>query len=198
VNAPTRSVYERLHRAIELLANVGIIAVAVLGSAVLVRQLMSAQSPASLRTSTERRAVEAPRPPAPAVGSSLSVPGVGFDGADQTLVMALSTQCHFCSDSAPFYKRLAEATARTPARTKLVAVLPQPRDPALSFLKELGVGVADVVQAPPSAVGARGTPTLILVNRAGVVLRTWIGQLAPEKETEVLTAVSAASTKGAS
>lgn len=44
MNAPTRSVYERLHRAIELLANIGIIVVAELGRAVLVKQLMSARS----------------------------------------------------------------------------------------------------------------------------------------------------------
>lgn len=40
MSAPTQSVYERLHRAIELLANIGIIVVALLGGALMVRQYL--------------------------------------------------------------------------------------------------------------------------------------------------------------
>jgi hypothetical protein len=77
-------------------------------------------------------------------------------------------------------------------------VLPQARDVATRFLNGLGVGVAEVVQAAVRDVGVRGTPTLLLVDRRGMVLRTWVGRLAPERESEVLAAVAATSQRGAS
>jgi hypothetical protein len=36
------------------------------------------------------------------VGRSVSLPGVGFAPAGKTLIMAISTTCHFCKDSEPF------------------------------------------------------------------------------------------------
>lgn len=195
MNQPTHAPFERVRRTVEFAANVAIIAVAVLGCAVLVKQLRATSAGPSTQAAASRAMAGSPVPP---VGAVLTVPGVDLASADRTLVVVLSTKCHFCADSGPFYRRLAEETARTSTRTRLVAVLPQPRDPAISFLRGLGVGVADVVQAPLSSVGARGTPTLILVNKGGVVLRTWVGQLAPEKETEVLAAVGPVSNRGTS
>lgn len=34
-----------------------------------------------------------------------------------------------------------------------------------------------------------GTPTLMLIDRSGVVKRVWVGQLPPDKEVEVIAAV---------
>src|ERR1700752_4473118 len=41
------------------------------------------------------------------VGTSLTDLPIKWDANQQTLVMALSSNCHFCTESAPFYKRLA-------------------------------------------------------------------------------------------
>jgi len=49
------------------------------------------------------------------------------------------------------------------------------------------VGISDVRQAALSSLGARGTPTLILVNNNGIITDSWVGMLSPEKEAEVWT-----------
>jgi hypothetical protein len=54
----------------------------------------------------------------------------------------------------------------------------------------LDVKFDDVEQVAPASVGAKGTPTLILVNASGVVIRTWEGLLPPDKQTEVLASVN--------
>jgi hypothetical protein len=43
-----------------------------------------------------------------------------------------------------------------------------------------------VRQAPLSAVGVSGTPTLLLIDGGGAIKESWVGKLPPDKETEVL------------
>ena len=47
----------------------------------------------------------------PRKGSRMELASVNWGRADRTLVLALSTKCHFCDDSADFYRRLAPAAA---------------------------------------------------------------------------------------
>jgi hypothetical protein len=183
VNAPTRSVYERLHRATELLANIGIIVVALLGGTLLVRQLSRpAPGPFAVTRTPSQAAV-------PTLGTVLTLPGVDLAAAERTLVLVLSTECHFCTDSAPFYQRLATAASRARG-VRLVAVLPQAAQDGRRYLARLGVTVNDVVQAPLTAVGTRGTPTLLLLDGRGAVGRVWRGRLSPEVEQQVLDAIT--------
>ncbi len=99
--------------------------------------------------------------------------------------MALSTQCHFCSESAQFYQRVAQERTRA-GSLRLVAVLPQPVDESQQYLKELGVTVDDVKQLRLDSIGVNGTPTLIMANSEGIVADSWRGKLSDEKELEVI------------
>jgi hypothetical protein len=54
------------------------------------------------------------------------------------------------------------------------------------YLADLGIAVDDVRQARLTSLGIRGTPTLLLVNKDGVVRSSWVGRLRPEKELEVM------------
>ena len=161
---------------IEVAANVAIIFVALLLGGVLVRQyLLPGRTP---RPQVAR--VEGPQP-----GTKLSLPGVDWGRSRQTLVMVLSTNCHFCTESAPFYQKLAREKSGSDD-VRLLAVLPQSVEESQKYLGEHGVSVGEVRQAPPDAVGARGTPTLIIVDSAGSVVESWVGKLPAEKEAEVL------------
>ena len=82
----------------------------------------------------------------------------------------------------PFYKKLAQVKGNT----HFVALLPQPVEEGAKYLKRLGVFVDDVKQLPLDKIGVRGTPTLLLVDRSGVVKRFWTGKLQPEQESTVL------------
>ena len=164
---------------VEVAANVAIIVVALLLGAVLVRQyLLPGRTPQPQVARAER----------PTPGTKLTLPGVDWGRSRQTLVMVLSTNCHFCTESAPFYQRLAREKAGHDD-VRLLAVLPQSVEEAQRYLGEHGVVVSEVRQSPPDAVGVRGTPTLIIVDSAGSVVESWVGKIPAEKEAEVLSRI---------
>jgi len=127
-------------------------------------------------------------PNAPPIGSLITVSDFNWTGTKQTLVLALREGCHFCTDSAEFYRRLAEVTRRD-KNTRLLAVLPTEVESSGRYLKDLHVAIPEIRQSALGQINVRGTPTLLLVNNQGVVTRTWLGQLSPEKEIEVIQAV---------
>lgn len=164
-----------LPKRIELLANVAIIVVAILLGVVLVGRYLRPTPPAP--EDVERAQIEP--------GTKLSLPSVDWSRSDQTLLMVLSTNCHFCTESAPFYQRLAREKAKH-KDVSLIAVMPQSVGEAQKYLDEHGISVDEVRQVDPRATHTRGTPTLIMVDRAGSVVASWVGKLPAEKEAEVL------------
>ncbi len=158
---------------IETLANVAIILVAcVLCFVVIHRYYFSAPN--------QVKSVE--------LGSKLVAPGVDWAAAERTLVVAISTTCHYCSESAGFYQRLA-AQSKQAKNVHLMAVLPQGTAEAREHLTKEGVEIADVRQMPLAQIHVLGTPTLILVDRAGTVKSVWVGKLPHNTEDEVVKAV---------
>jgi hypothetical protein len=164
-----------LHRRIEAVANIATIGLAALLSAVLIKvYLLPASQPRSPQALAET-----------GVGTNLRgrLPGIDWGKNGRTLVLAISTQCHFCKESTPFYRKLQGQVGKN---LKTVAVLPQSVAEAQEYLKGEGVHVDQVEQASMAGVGIRGTPTMLLVNGAGVVTRIWAGKVQPEQEQEVL------------
>jgi hypothetical protein len=164
-----------LSKKLEVLANVAVLVVAILIATVLVKQFLLPR-PAGSGPAANARIQP---------GMKLSLPGADWSRSDKTLVMVLSTQCHFCTDSAPFYQRLAQEQSRR-GGARLVAVMPQSVGEAQKYLGDHGVTVDEVLQATPDVLGASGTPTLIMLDSAGSVVDAWVGKLPPEKESEVI------------
>jgi thiol-disulfide isomerase/thioredoxin len=158
---------------IQNLASIATIIVSVLLSAVLIKVFLLPQR------------FPAPSGAQPLVGLNIkqSLPGVDWARNKRTLVLALSTQCHFCTESAPFFQRIAKEASKD---VKLVAVLPQPVGDSQKYLEAEGVQVDDVRQAQASSIGVTGTPTLLLVDDTGKVQDAWQGKLQPDQETAVL------------
>lgn len=104
------------------------------------------------------------------------------------MVLAISTTCHFCNESAPFYDELVSQCKQQHVRT--IAVLPQPTVEAESYLKDKGIAVDEVRQAILSGLRINGTPTLLLVDGGGIVRSVWIGKLESSGEKEVLAKLS--------
>jgi thiol-disulfide isomerase/thioredoxin len=161
-------------RKLEAGANVAIIVVAVLLGVVLVKNFLLA--PSTLRAAEI------------SAGTKVSLPGVDWGANRKTLVMVLQKGCHFCAESAPFYQRLARETSGQTG-LRLLAVLPQRTDEAKEYLGSLSVPVQDVMQATPDSLGVGGTPTLILVDDHGAVIKSWVGKLPADQEAEVLKTV---------
>lgn len=164
----------QLFRRIEFAANVAIIAVALLFGFVLVKRgILNSVPPAQ---AVLRDAIKP--------GTKISLPETDWSQSERHVVLVLQKGCHFCTESAPFYKRLIGALAKR-TDVQLIAALPQSVGESRQYLDGLGVAVNDVKQADPSSVGATGTPTLLLVDKAGKVTDVWVGKLPPEKEQEV-------------
>lgn len=100
-------------------------------------------------------------------------------------MLAISTTCHFCTESAAFYKKLVQLRKAT----RLIAITPQSIENAKKYLESLGVAVDEVKQLPLERIGVQGTPTLLLPDSSGTVIQTWAGKLTPEKEHHVLSAL---------
>ncbi len=168
-----------ISRKIEITANIATIIVAVLITTVVVKTYVSPN--AFARSATVVSAPEVVK------GKNVDGRALGVDWKrnHRTLVLAISTTCHFCKDSVPFYQRLGASGTNV----KMVAVLPQPVTEAQQYLGGAGVHVDDVRQVSLNTLGVRGTPTLLLVNDVGVVTDIWVGKLQPDQEAQVLTAM---------
>lgn len=125
----------------------------------------------------------------PQKGLKIELAGVNWSRADRTLVLALNTQCHYCNDSADFYRRLAPAAAS--AGVPVVAVFPQSSDEARAHWsgQDLPLTGVEFIQAPPGRLPVSGTPTLLMVDRKGVILRAWTGKQPASGEAEILHSV---------
>lgn len=169
-----------LAQALEIAANFATLIVALALTVVLVRSYIL-PSPAAL---SENARFVNPADLATA-GSDMSkrIPAVNWHANGRTLVLVLSTRCHFCTESAPFFRRLKERAGND---VKFLAVLPQPVAESERYLSGEGLHFDDVRQEPVGKTGAVGTPTMLLANQDGIVRRTWVGKLTPDKQTEAL------------
>jgi len=171
--------FTNLNTRIELAANLTIIVVATLFAVVLVKDHFLNREPVAPSQNISQR-VEGPNQMSG--GTNLSSLGIDWKQNKQTLVLAISSTCHFCTDSATFYQTLIQ----NKKDTRIVAVLPQTVAEGKSYLQKLGVSVDEVRQLPLDKIGVRGTPTLMLINASGAVADSWIGKLSPDKEADVL------------
>jgi hypothetical protein len=172
---------ERNHKKLDDLFKAGIIIFAVLIGYFIGRNSVTDSSVVGAGPATHMNGTPVSEP----IGHKLPLPGVDWDRNQRTLVLALQTTCHFCSDSRSFYQTLVRERAKF-GNTRFVAVLPQTVEESRSYLNELGVSVDDIRQGSLSGIGVRGTPTLLLVDRSGVVSQVWAGRLQKSGEEEVL------------
>ena len=131
----------------------------------------------------------APPPTLPQVkvGDRLSaLPGYNWASHSHTLVLAVRRGCHFCEESAPFYKRLADLeTNHQLEDTHILAVFPDDPKVAADTLRSEGLTLDFRPSADFRRLKISGTPTAILTDRQGQAVKVWIGKL-PSQEEEAL------------
>jgi hypothetical protein len=113
--------------------------------------------------------------------------------AKASLVLALSTNCQYCTASMPFYRRLAGLDAVRNGRVKLLVVSLQQPEVMRAYLETHGMTAAGIVHAPESGVPLQATPTILLVGPDGAVVRSASGQLRADEEERLITDVGKAS-----
>ena len=171
---------------LEVLANIAVIITSVVLCSVLVKKYFfsAAKQEALVEAAPARSpASNASRSQSIQAGTKVSLPGIDWSKSTRTVVLVLSTTCHFCSESAPFYEKLQQ---QKPNDVRVVAVLPQPLEDSRNYLNKLGVSVTDVVQSSLASVGVSGTPTLLLVDNEGSVTGSWVGKLSESEAAKVI------------
>jgi len=177
---------------LDKLANVAVICVAVMLGAVVVKNhlLGRSNSPATGQARTK----------AELVGKQINIPVADWGKTSASVVLALSTNCHYCTESMPFYKQLSEMRQGPETSFQIFAFFPQDPESAEANLKEHGV-TTDLIMSGPksfSEIGVRGTPALLLVNSKGIIQYAWLGKLSEKEQAEVISKLKSVSVARAS
>ena len=90
----------------------------------------------------------------------------------------MSPDCHFCRESAPFYRSL------TSNKVRIVALMPD-KQKGEEYLRSEKIDFP-VIVADSQTMRVHGTPTMVLVNPNGKVAHMWSGKLTPVAEQAVL------------
>lgn len=166
----------QIHKKIELTANVLIIVVALLVVGIFAQRYFFPKE-----TTPQL-------PKAPAVGDKVLLADFPWSKSNRNVLLVLKSGCRFCTESAEFYKRVIQQAKGKDIN--IVAVLPQSKEEGEKYLKELGIEGLDLRQATLDSLNVGGTPTIIAADREGRVTGVWLGKIKPEKETEVLAALT--------
>lgn len=120
-------------------------------------------------------------------GTKLQLFGVPWAEKHATLVMALSVDCHYCRESAGFYRQILKSNSASAFYP--IAIFPTSIAVAGAYLRSESIDVSDVREADFGKLGIDGTPTLMLVDESGRIRSIWVGKLSPEEEGDVAKAL---------
>jgi hypothetical protein len=113
------------------------------------------------------------------------VPGeVDVEDARYTVITVIRSTCRFCTDSMPFYRRLA---ARRSADVRFVVACVEPLAACTEYLNANGVVADQIVDiaGDASSFGITATPTILVVDRQRQVAGTWRGLQQAKGENEI-------------
>jgi thiol-disulfide isomerase/thioredoxin len=105
----------------------------------------------------------------------------------ETLLLALRDGCHYCIDSAPFYRKLAELEGSDAiGNAHILAVFPDSHEVVSKLLESEQLKVESIPSVDFQVLGISGTPTAALVDQAGKVLAVWVGELNTNRQQTLL------------
>ena len=164
---------------LERLTNVLIAAacVTVISDIVAARLLPPGAKPAVAKGST----------PAYAAGERFTLPpSVSFQPTAPTLYLVVRETCSFCQASVPFYQELANTIRQRPERPLLVGLCNDTSQGCAAYFRKSAVETDRTFGVAPTHLKVAGTPTIILVDRNGLVRSVWRGKLSRTQELEVI------------
>jgi hypothetical protein len=119
------------------------------------------------------------------------VTGLNYSESPQTVLIAMNTQCRYCSESTAFYNRLAEFQGTRKGAVRIIAVFPNSANEVRDYVSRTGLVVDTIAATDLDRLNVAGTPTIILVDGLGKVVDFWVGKLTTDSEDEVLRRLSA-------
>jgi hypothetical protein len=124
----------------------------------------------------------------PKAGTEIAFSGVDWAKNHETVLLVLASDCSFCQNSAEFH-RVVAGHERPGLHVIALFKRTDTVETAKAYLGEHRITVQDVRTASLSSVSATGTPTIEVIDGAGHVVRSWVGELDHAGEQEVLAAL---------
>ncbi len=118
-----------------------------------------------------------------------AISGYDWSKHGQTLVLVLQKGCRFCENSAPFYRQLVEMEKQQRLKAHLVAVFPNEPAQIQAVLHEQQLQLETIPNISLKSLNVVGTPTAILADQKGRVVKSWVGQLPLDLQQEVVTSI---------
>ncbi len=113
----------------------------------------------------------------------VSLPGIQV--SSRNVILAISTHCHFCDESMPFYHNLSVARTDTKYPFKLIVIAPEGDATIRQHLTENNVQVDGIKSESLDHIKVTGTPTLFISDKQGTVKSVFIGKLTSANQRTV-------------
>jgi hypothetical protein len=133
-------------------------------------------------------AEDGPVPARDLVGRQMNLPGADWQSAQVTVLLEISSTCHFCNESMPFYRQLMAARLAGPVKVPVIVASADAVNVMRKHLADQQVAVDKVLHSRMEAF-PMVTPTVYIVDSKGVVQRAFIGKLDSPGEKQVLSIV---------
>jgi thiol-disulfide isomerase/thioredoxin len=108
---------------------------------------------------------------------------------NRTLVVALKKGCPYCEHSMPFYRRLAAMQKAGELNGRLIAIFPDDARVATEIMQQQQLSFPVFSGLDMRSLRINGTPTLVLVDQRGRVIKPWVGELNGTGELDVINAL---------
>jgi hypothetical protein len=122
------------------------------------------------------------------VGREVNLPGADWHAAPVSVLLQISSTCHFCNESMPFYRQLVAARQAGAAKVPVIVASADAVPVIQKHLADEQVTVDRVLHSRLQEFGM-GTPTVYIVDSNGTVQRVFIGKLDSSGEKELLSIV---------
>ena len=109
------------------------------------------------------------------IGGPIDLPPRFFAASDVTALLFVRANCAVCQETKAMYADVVRAVKATPGARVLAVIGVPVRPEDAAYASELGLGATEQMPVDLASLRLRRVPTLIIVNRDGLIIRSWEG-----------------------
>ena len=125
-----------------------------------------------------------PLPRLPIIGNTIVIDNLETSQNSKNVLFVMMKGCHFCEESMEFYKKTIQQNQNK--SVKFVAVFPPNSKEIENYLHSYGISGVEIKYSELSKIDVDGTPTIIVADQNGRIVKTWSGKLSSTGEKDFL------------
>lgn len=126
------------------------------------------------------------------------LPEATLNDSRATLLIAMSINCHFCTESISFYNQLARAQQGLGSSPRIIAVFPEEDSEVKQYVRQNRLEVSSTAATDFRKLGVDTTPTMILIDKEGKIIDFWIGKIPEDVQQQVVESIVGTKAKSTS